>query len=244
MYKNIAIQLWSTQEDVSKGLLDVIKRMKDAGANGVELYAIPDIPAEEFAATLDEMGMKIASSHLGFDTLTKDLDATLAYFKPLGTKTLVCPGYHPADFADMKRFAEEFSAAARKAKEHGVELLYHNHSNEFTQLFDGVPYWIRLAEEYPDIGLQLDCFWAYNADFDPLELLNKYPTRIKSLHLKNGFKGPDFTDLDNGAINFEPLIKRAEELGIEWSILECEKSCEYTYTFCKNSVDYIKGLDK
>jgi len=95
MYNNIAIQLWSTQEDVSKGLLDVIKRMKDAGANGVELYAIPDIPSQELAATLKEMGMQIASSHLGFDALTKNLDSTLEYFKPLGTKTLVCPGYIP-----------------------------------------------------------------------------------------------------------------------------------------------------
>lgn len=244
MYKNIAIQLWSTQPDVDKSLLDVIKRMKEAGANGVELYAIPNIPAEELAATLKEMGMQIASSHLGFDALTKDLDATLEYFKPLGTKTLVCPGYHPTDEADMRRFAEEFSAAARKAREQGVELLYHNHSTEFTLCFNGTPYWITFAEEYPDFGLQLDCFWAYNAGFDCLELLNKYPDRIKSLHLKNGYPGPDFTDLDKGGIEFEPVIKKGEELGIDWAILECEKSCEYTYTFCKNSVDYIKGLNK
>ena len=99
-----------------------------------------------------------------------------------------------------------------------------------------------MAEDFPDIAFQVDCYWATMGGYKVLDLLERYPEQIRSLHIKNGKGEHESCDIDKGIIDFKPILARAEELGIDWTVLEYESDPSTAYGFCENAVKYIHGL--
>ena len=245
VYTNIALQLWSCHEDAENDLPGTLRRLKDAGINGFEHFKVTDYTRDEFAALMKEYDMQTPSIHLGYELLLEHWREYCDYLLPLGLKRLVMPGYHVHNDEEYAWFTDGFRKLGENIRAAGADLLYHNHIVEFTDCVkDGKPYWIRMADDFPDIGFQVDCYWATRGGYDVLDLLERYPQQIRSLHIKNGKGGQESCDIDKGVIDFKPILARAEELGIDWTILEYESDPSTTYAFCENAVKYVKGLKK
>lgn len=243
--KNISLQLWSCYADAENDLEGTLRKLKAAGLNGAELFQYPKMPKEQFEELLKELDMSIPSIHIQDADIMENWKSYCEYFVPLGTKYFVMPGRYCHTVEDYERFKAEFSELGKKIRSEGGELLYHNHTPEFTEcgcLKDGRPYWFGLAEECSDFGLQLDAYWAKVPGYDPLKLLNDYSDRIKSVHVKNGMGQDESCDIDKGIIDFKPIIAKMEELGIDWNTLEYERDPASVYGFCERASKYINSL--
>ena len=245
MYENIALQLWSCHEDAENDLEGTLRRLAGTGINGFEHFKVTDMSRDDYAALIKRYGMSVPSIHLGYELLLEHWQEYCDYLLPLGLKRFVMPGWHPQNDDEYYRFVEGFDELGRKIRSAGADLLYHNHIVEFTECKkDGKAYWFRMAEDCPEIAFQLDCYWAKLGGCDIMEMLDKYPDRIRSLHIKNGKGEHPSCDIDKGIIDFEPVLARAEQLGMDWTVLEFEAEPKDTYAFCENAVRYIKGLKK
>ena len=84
-----------------------------------------------------------------------------------------------------------FNRAAETLKPLGMACGYHNHTGEFKKV-DDTTYWDLFAQRTSkDVILQQDCGWTVAAGLDPVELMKRYPGRMKSTHFKPTVLGKD-----------------------------------------------------
>lgn len=135
------------------------------------------------------------------------------------------------------------NAFAEKAKEIGVSFSYHNHSNEFIRGESGKTL-IQLLKEGFDsslVSFMPDTYWIQHGGADIRDFIEKLEGRVHIIHLKDMKRtpqGPTFAEIGMGNINFEGIIKTAQNIGIEHFVVEqdiCDGdplesvriSCEY-----------------
>ena len=161
------------------------------------------------------------------------------------------PELHSAENA--KIIARNLNAIVKEIKtDMGVQVHYHNHSWEFA---DGGLLWFALADDAPDVCFALDTGWAAVSGFDPVELLERYPTRFHYVHLRD-FDTADETEkrnfsdvhkgfitLGTGKMNYPRLMRKLTSVMDEndWAIVEYEIG-----NFDENSylraISYLKGI--
>jgi len=156
----------------------------------------------------------------------------------IGCKYLVQPGQPSTRSTEEVAFVgEAFNEAGKIAKAAGLKFAYHNHSGEFVRVVPGgrepLPErwpWGRTPEgakmvydgllEATDPSLvefQLDVYWAVMGRQDPVEYMNKYPDRIRLLHIKDrAILG------ESGMMNFQKIFEVAYAHKIEDFFVELE----------------------
>lgn len=160
---------------------------------------------------------------------------------------------------------------AKALKDNGIQMLYHNHDFEFNQ-FEGKFLLDWLYESVPADLLQteIDTCWVKYSGNDPVAYMRKYQGRADVLHLKdfvaksfaggpvyaligddgkekekpekedNGF---EFRPVGEGLQDFESILKAAEEIGIEYLIVEQDAWPTATaLESAKQSREYLKTL--
>jgi sugar phosphate isomerase/epimerase len=175
---------------------------------------------------LDDLGLKVAGTHIGTNTLVGDnLKKTVDFHQTLGCKYLIVPG--DGRFSDPEKsqeLAEIFNKAAEQLKQYDMYTGYHNHTHEFKKDGDKT-FWELFAERTTeDVVLQQDVGWTVEAGVDPVAMIRKYPGRSKIIHCK-----PTVVD-DNGkayigedSVPWKPIIAACEEVGgTEWLTVEQE----------------------
>ena len=102
------------------------------------------------------------------------------------------------------------------------------------------------------VNFQMDVFWIKNPGQDPVALLKKYPTRWKSLHLKdrrigtpnnpNGRQDKETNVvLGTGDVGIAEIMKTAKKIGIKHYFIEDESSRALEQV--PASVAYLKSLE-
>ena len=185
--KPIGVQLYSLREKVGYDFVSVLKRVADIGYKYVEPAGLWNVRPSEFKKVLDDLGLKIFSSHSPWckpETLESAMDAANA----LGVKKIAC-GYGPANFTDLdaiRKTADEVNSMVEKTSANGYELFIHNHYWEFDRI-DGKPKHQILAELCPGLKFQIDSFWSTNkGKEDAVEMLKIFGDRVTLLHMKDG----------------------------------------------------------
>ena len=193
----IALQLYSIRDVCSKDMDVALEEVAKMGFDGVEFagYAKYDKKAAELRKKLDDLKLKVAATHIGTGQLRGDaLQRTIDFHHTIGCKFLIVPG--DGDFTNpdkCKALADFFTETAVKLKEHGMACGYHNHTHEFTKNGDKT-FWELFADgTSKDVILQQDCGWTVYAGLDPVDLMKRYPGRMKSTHFK-----PTVTKKDEG----------------------------------------------
>ncbi len=143
----------------------------------------------------------------------------------LGVKYLVQPNLPSVENEDdAKRVADVFNRAGEIAKAAGIKWGYHNHNMEFipvpagsekaeygrnawdTRRVKGTPIEeLFIKNTDPDkVMFELDVYWTVMGQNDPVEWMEKYPDRIKLLHIKDRWALGA-----SGMMNFENIFKTA-----------------------------------
>ena len=183
----LSVQLYSVRDYCEKDFVSVLKRIAAMGYKGVEPAGFWNIRPTELRKILDDLGLKIYSSHspwCGRWNMGEAMDIA----DSLGLDTLVC-GYGPNDFKDLdsiKATAEATNAMVEVAKKNGFTLFQHNHFWEFERLNGRLKYEI-YRELCPGVKYEIDCFWSTNKGVeDSVANLKTFLKDTILLHMKDG----------------------------------------------------------
>jgi sugar phosphate isomerase/epimerase len=220
----ISIQLWTFAEYIGfdddaaaqARLEEVLGRLAEMGYRNVEPFSLNGLSAEEYAALLEEYGLKASARHVDVGTpgASSDIEQILEDNRTLGIKYFgsgATPDF--ATEADWIAYAQYLNQVGEQARKAGQTLMVHNHFWEFTDVFgDRTAYDILMQYTDPrNVVFQLDLYWATYAGADPVHLLEQYGNRIQLFHVKdlNRDLGNRIEIVGRGDIDFPSIFAAA-----------------------------------
>jgi len=246
----VALQLYSVREDCSRDLYGTLEAVANMGYDGVEFAGYHGRTAEELRKILDDLGLKVAGSHLGINTLMgSELEKTISFNKTLGNKYLIVPAL-PEKMRETKNAwietARLMNKISEKVKPHGMRVGYHNHTIEFTPINGETPWEIFFREAEPDIIMQLDTGNAMMGNLtadEVIDIIKKYPKRAVTVHLKEFSATNKKALLGEGDMKWEEFFKACESIGgTEWYIIEQESYAYPPLECVKRCLENLKRL--
>ena len=164
--ENINVQVYSlVSEPISP--IEKLKTIAKLGFAGAEFTAdFTEVPVEEMKKVLAENNLKVDSAHVGLD----QIEGVLPYFAELGAKLVICPATNFCNKAEAEEVAAELNRLGNIAKQYGIKIGYHNHTDEFyvdegKYLYD----WLIDACDPEVTAFQLDCGWCSAAGVNPVD---------------------------------------------------------------------------
>ena len=153
--------------------------------------------AEAFKQACDDAGpdgIWSSSGHQGIDSPYDEaaFAETMADSKTIGQRYIINPsgGNEGPGAAGWAAFAKTLNKAGAAAKAQGFKGVgHHNHNTEYTPFADDPtlrPIDVLVAETDPElVVMEMDIYWVWNAETDPVEFLEKYPGRYRQFHVKD-----------------------------------------------------------
>lgn len=117
--KNLGIQLYTLRDDMPKDPRGVLRQLASFGYKEIESYEGAEgmfwgMGNTGFKNYMDELGMKIVSSHCDYK---KDFEKKAAEAAAIGMSYLICPWIGKQKTTDdYKRIADEFNIAAETCR--------------------------------------------------------------------------------------------------------------------------------
>ncbi|MBS7564706.1 sugar phosphate isomerase/epimerase [Mucilaginibacter sp. Bleaf8] len=253
------IESYTFRSNFTKDVPATLDIIRNLGIKDIEFSKLYGLEQEALRKMLDERGLKCSVFGTGWnDVINKTTEVAVAA-KALGAQYIhlgSIPHKGPAlTPGDAQNAVAEFNRVGKLLKtEYGLELLYHNHGDEFAPYENGTLYDYMVQNTNPEyVSFELDILWAYLPGMDPARLINTYPQRYKALHLKDLKKDvarntSGKTDHDNnvvlgaGQIDIPAVIKAARQAGIQHYYLEDESSLALEQV--PLSIQYLKNLKK
>jgi len=210
----------------------------------------------QLKAALDSAGLRCQSAHMGFERLRDDAPGAFAEAKALGASWVVCPWItHDKEFTrdDALKAAEAFNKFASAADAAGLRFAYHCHGYEMLPSPEGTRFDTLAQNTDPKrVSFQVDVFHALHGGANPVDLINRYASRVTSLHLKDLKKGVAITkgtgtapaDVDvplgTGQVDWPPVLRAAMKAGTLLYYVEDESADPWGHI--PQSVQYLKSL--
>jgi sugar phosphate isomerase/epimerase len=245
----IALQLYSVREACAEDLPGTLKAVADMGYDGVDFAGYYDYSAKELRTMLDDLGLKVAGTHIRIDTLLgQQLEATVAFEQELGNKFLIVPGLseeYRSSHDAWRRTAEVFNEISQRLEPFGMYTGYHNHFIEFEEI-DGETAWDVFAKNTdPRVVLQMDTGNCMHGGGDPLAYIGRYPGRSLTVHLKEWAKGYDKALIGEGDTDWHRLFELCETIGdTEWYIVEQESYAHPPLECVRRCIDNLRAMGK
>ena len=245
----LGLQLYSVRDLLPHDFAGTLKKIAALGYEEVEAAGYYHHTVPEIRTALQDAGLRLPSAHYSHDDLSRDFDRILAFNKELGVQTLICsfPGLkNPSrlkspSFAtlvqsftleDWRWNADEFNRMGTKAKAAGMHFVYHNHTMEFRPQQGVVPYELLMQRTEPAlVTFEMDCGWVKVGGGNPVTYLERYPTRITMLHIKDFKKTstpvsvaspPPPAELGRGTEDYRPIFAAARHADIKHCYVEQE----------------------
>jgi sugar phosphate isomerase/epimerase len=235
------IQLYSIRTDMSQDPLGTLQKLSAMGYKHVEhanyinrkFYGWS---ATEFKKILSDLGMTMPSGHTvmsygkHWDAAKKDFTDSWKYTvedaATVGQMFVISPSMEQntrKDINALKGFMDVFNKAGELCQKSGMKFGYHNHDFEFSEkLGNQTLYDIILTETDPKLVMQqLDIGNMINGGAKALDVMQKYPGRFESMHVKDEIKVPigemndqhDSTILGNGLVDPKAVCLLAKSIG-------------------------------
>lgn len=248
MQHKFAAQLYTLRDELKKDFYETLRTLSKMGWKAVQIDGLHGYPAVEIAAVLKETGLSVAGMHVGLDRMTQELDVVLEEARLFGTTDffnhyLEDELQNEAGYRLAKRQLLEISD---KVKPLGFRVGYHHHEFEFELDVDGKPAldFVLEPEGHRFIYPEIDTYWVSFANRDPLAYMSKFPNKIPILHLKDmsADESRTFTEIGNGVIDFEPILKWGENHGVEWYCVEQDYCPGSPFDSLETSFNYLKEM--
>ncbi|MDO5309600.1 MAG: TIM barrel protein [Planctomycetia bacterium] len=250
----LALQVYSVREYASKDLRGTLQEIAKIGYKGVEFAGYYGHDAKDVRRWLDEAGLQAISTHLGVPALLEgQFEKTAEFEKTLGNKRLIVASGLSASCktdAGNQMTAYLFNEIAYKASKVGMQIGFHAHYNDFSDV-DGKTAWeLFFSRTREDIIAQMDVGNCMHGGADPYDLVAKLPGRGKLMHVK-AENEPD----KHGAVvagpgdivDWKRMFDIAENIGgIEWYIIEQEDCREGSNLMeaCAECFENMKKMGK
>jgi len=198
---------------------------------------------------LDDLGLRCCGTHIGLQTLLGDeLDRTAGFNRVLGNEYLIVPALPEGRRSSRQAWQDTaglFNELARKAERHGMRVGYHNHHIEFTPMDGELPWDTFFGNTVPDVVMQLDTGNCMHGGGNPVEFLERYPGRARTVHLKEYDSKNDKAVIGEGAVPWKKVFSLAESTGkTEWYIVEQETYAYPPLECARKCLENLKGMGK
>lgn len=246
LIKEFNIQLYSLRELTKNGFMDVFEKIAETGYTGVEFAGYGNLTSSQMKELLDQYGLKSISSHVSLDRLMKHGEEELAYNQQIGTKAIIVPFHDIKTVQEVEFLSTQLTSIAKEVRSAGFSFGYHNHAHEFAKA-DGNVTWMDLLLQWTkpeDISLELDVYWAAYAGVDILSFMQEQRGRIRLMHLKQmaDYESKTCVDLGEGVLDFNAIIRKGLEIGVEHFILEQEEFAVSPYESIKKGYQHVMNL--
>ncbi|MBQ7387186.1 MAG: sugar phosphate isomerase/epimerase [Clostridia bacterium] len=251
---NYGVQMFSIKDVASVDLKLALKTVAEHGYKSVEFAGFFGNSAEDVKSWLDEYGLAVTGTHTGLAMLTPETIAdTVAYHKAIGCDYVIVPHANWSNEENLNKNIEAMKYAAEYLAREGMTLGFHNHSGELIEY----PYGKTPIDEIINnttIELEPDVFFFCNCGLDPLEFCEKYSSRIKFIHLKDGtyptdmerdytniHAGAESTVSGEGMVPVDAIVAWAREHGKEIVVeVECKGAGAVVTKQC---IDYLRSKE-
>ncbi|MFI5185240.1 MAG: sugar phosphate isomerase/epimerase family protein [Chitinophagales bacterium] len=262
----IGVQLYSVRDDMKTDPKGSLKKLADmgykvvehAGYNKGKFYGFTPT---EFKQILDDLGLKMYSGHVNFGMMswdnskngwTDDWRQTVEDAAAVGQQFVITPELADdaqKDYDKLMKVIELWNKCGELCQKHGMKFGYHDDFNQDNTLHGMSLYDIVMKNCDPKLTIQqFDIANLYNAaGTDPLDILNKYPGRFTSLHVKDVLKEKnarndhDSTILGKGVLNVKKVLEVARQKGAWLMIIEQESYQDKTPLDCvKEDLQIVK----
>ncbi|MDF2834674.1 MAG: xylose isomerase [Paenibacillus sp.] len=248
----IAAQLYTLREFCKDeaGLRESLRKVKEIGYEAVQVSGVGPIDPQIVKAIADEYGLAICATHVGYDALTTDLEATIAKHKLWNCK-YVGLGAIPESFRNAggegyAEFAGIASDIGRKLAEHDLQFIYHNHHFEYTKYEGRTGMSILQGESDKDaVHFELDMYWVQAGGASPVEAVREVDGRMRVVHLKDMAIVDNkqvFAEIGEGNLNFPAIIDACREIGVEWYVVEQDVCLRDPFESLAMSFRYLSSL--
>ena len=223
----IALQLYSVREDAARDLPGVLKEVARMGYEGVEFAGYYGHDAATLKSMLDDLGLKVAGTHVGIDTLLgEEFEKSVEFHRTLGNRFAIVPGLAESRRNSRNAWldtARTMNEIAERLKPHGIQTGYHNHSIEFQEMDGELPWDTFFANTRPDVVMQFDTGNAMHGGAEALPFLQRYPGRATTVHLKEYAASNDKALIGEGDVPWNDIFATCESTaGTQWYIVEQE----------------------
>lgn len=281
---------WTNDDDPTLGgdisFTQCINEMAQAGYIGTEIGSKFPNDVQTLSQAMDEQGLVLASGWFStYFTEARQTDSTisrfldrLSFLRALGANFInVCECGHAIQgsskavlgtqkpvFDDEQWHAliQGLHTLGRIAYDFGMTVVYHYHAG--TGVFHLNEIDFLMNHTSPElVSLLLDTGHAALADIDPLELIQRFPSRIKYVHLKDirlpifnrvvtenlsfmdSVRAGVFTVPGDGNLDFLPILAALKNLDYSgWMIVEAEQDPRLAppLVYALKAMDYLKHL--
>jgi sugar phosphate isomerase/epimerase len=230
----IGLELYSLRAECKKDFPGTIKQVAKIGYTGVEFAGYWGLSAKEVRKMIDDNGLVTCGTHTSFEDLQPaKIDATLEFNQIIGNKFIICPYMVGKTRTEWLAHAKMFNDLAGKLAPLGLFTGYHAHKHDF-ELIESEPAWdIFFGNTKKEVICQLDTSNCRDGGQDPVVILNKYPGRVRTIHIKPNGGGPEAI-IGEDKINWDGVFEFCEHRGnTDWYVVEHETSAKPLETVAK-----------
>jgi sugar phosphate isomerase/epimerase len=243
MSLHIALQLYSLRDELPKRFYEVLKDVADLGFEGVEFAGFYGKDPNELRDVLQKLGLEIAGAHIPIQAFSElEIDKTISFNTTLGNRYLIIPSL-PKEMVKTKndwiKFTETLNNLAKKLRQYGMRIGYHNNVVEFTPIEGEYPWNLIFSRTSEEVIMQIDIGHALRSGLttdDVIDIIKRYRGRALTIHAKDysKVKGYDVV-IGEGDIKWLDILKTLKDYGgTQWIIIEQE-----TYPY-KPPIESIK----
>lgn len=217
--------------DSFEDLDSVLAKLSEIGVEVVQVSGIGKLDNYEVAKYCKKHNMEVCLTHVPLERILEDTDALIQEHKALGCNTIGL-GWSPEKYRSvegMKQYIADFTPAAQKIKDAGMQFAYHNHHFELERYEGRTQLDIMIEDTDPDLfHFILDTHWLQTGGVYPPDYIRKVKGRMKVCHFKD-FKivnaERQFAEIGTGNLDFDACYNACIESGVEYIIIE-QDSCD------------------
>jgi len=225
----IALQLYAVRGECKKSISETLRSVAGLGYKGAEPYGYAGdavawlgVPAKDLRRQFDDAGLACCGMHITTGALLGDcLKRTIELNQILGNRFLVIAGdkTRMSTMAGVRELAAILNDTAAKLKPLGLFCGYHAHPFDFVMV-EGEQSWYHLFRlTQPEVIMQLDIGNSANGGGDPVKILQTFPGRAKSMHLKD--YGKPGGVIGEGLANWPEIFRLCDSTQpVEWYVVE------------------------
>lgn len=221
----VGFQLWTVRGECARNLPRTLKTLADLGYQGVEFFGYAGTPkvykrysAADLRQLLDEHGLKCCGMHLELQALGPGtLHRTIAVNHTLGSEflNLAMSKEHMRSEPGIAELADILNRAATECQPHRLTVGYHAHGFDFARINGRSAWELLFRRTQPEVNMQLDIGNCLAGDGDPIALLQAFPGRARTVHLK------EHRDKTLDSDYFREIYRLCETIGgTQWYIVE------------------------
>ncbi len=225
----LGLQMYSLGGAPREDLEGTLKKIKEIGYDGIELCGFAGHKHSEFKKMLDDNGLEAPSCHSGLPD-NGPYDSIFETYAEVGVKYIIIPHlaydawFPKCNFDETFRKIKAYGDCARK---HGMQIGFHNHFLEFTEVFGKTVMDHIFENTADDFLMEIDCCWAEFGTCDAAyKIVEKYaPKTSKVCHFKQlfdrNFPNPD--TMNGGCVNLKAVAEYYKKNAPDcWAIVEQE----------------------